>query len=151
MRRARQELVRREAHEALASLIALVQRSTNEALVREAFWSYLALQSPTPEDSQDFLQHAAQLLQHPQAVVRYWTVRWLGDCGQISDELAHQLDSLAETEPSPHVRSQLASTAARLPAYQALQSSTPTSIAISITRIRSCLCNGGGQWRSTVF
>jgi putative membrane-bound dehydrogenase-like protein len=63
---------------------------------------------------------ATSLLQSPHAAVRGWTVRLLGDAPQISPEMAHRLDKFAEREPAVHVRRQLASTAARLPAAQAL-------------------------------
>ncbi len=120
VRRARQELVRRQADELLPLLLETALKSTDAAFAREAFWSFLSLQAPTAEGSPQLHAAAAELLKSPHAVVRYWTVRWLGDCGTVSDALAHQLDELAETETSPHVRGQLASTAARLPAHVAL-------------------------------
>lgn len=120
VRRARQELVRRGAEDLLPHLLELTLNSSDVSVAREAFWTFLSLQNPTVADSGPFYAAAPKLLQSPHAVIRYWTVRWLGDCGSVSTELAHQLDALAETEASPHVRSQLASTAARLPAEVAL-------------------------------
>ena len=63
---------------------------------------------------------ADQLLSSRHAAVRMWTVRLLGDGKKISAEMAHRLDKFAEQDPSVHVRQQLACTAARLPAHQAM-------------------------------
>ena len=63
---------------------------------------------------------AAELLTSPHDAVRSWTVRFLGDAPRISAKTAARLDLLAENEPSAGVRSQLAATARRLPAEQAL-------------------------------
>ena len=120
VRRARQELVRRRAVDLLPQLLQLTLTSPDAAKAREAFWTLLSLQEPTVRGSTALAAAAPELLKSPHAVVRYWTVRWLGDCGSVTSELAHQLDELAETESSIHVRSQLASTAARLPARDAL-------------------------------
>ncbi|HYM11914.1 MAG TPA: PVC-type heme-binding CxxCH protein [Bryobacterales bacterium] len=57
----------------------------------------------------------SQLLKHPYEYVRSWTVRLLGDAKKVSPEISRQLHALARTEPSVVVRSQLASTAKRLP------------------------------------
>ncbi|MCC6509224.1 MAG: dehydrogenase, partial [Pirellulaceae bacterium] len=121
VRRARQELAARDARSVLPELLETALNSTNASTAREAFWSYITLQGPTS----DALMSAGdetlkRLLASPHAVVRRWTVRWIGDSGQVSTALAHALDDLAEVEPDLHVRSQLASMAARLPAAQAL-------------------------------
>ncbi len=64
---------------------------------------------------------AFKLLDSPHAAVRMWTLRLLGDPKQaISTEMAHRLDDFAEQDPSVAVRQQLACTAARLPANQAM-------------------------------
>ncbi len=64
---------------------------------------------------------AFKLLDSPHAAVRMWTVRLLGDPKQVvSTKMAHRLDDFAETDPSVHVRMQLACTAARLPAHLAM-------------------------------
>ena len=63
---------------------------------------------------------ADKLLDSKHAAVRMWTVRLLGDTKKLSAEMAHRLDKFAEQDPSVHVRQQLACTAARLPANQAL-------------------------------
>lgn len=63
---------------------------------------------------------ARAMLDSPHAAVRSWTVRLLGDSGEISDTMAHVLDKFAEQESDVHVRQQLACTARRLPAHQAV-------------------------------
>lgn len=55
-------------------------------------------------------------LASPSEHVRRWTVRLLGDDRRASDAAAKDLVKLAENEPYPQVRSQLASSAKRLPA-----------------------------------
>jgi putative membrane-bound dehydrogenase-like protein len=64
---------------------------------------------------------ASRLLAHPNEHLRRWTVRLLGDSRVVSEHIASQLASLATTESSSQVRSQLASSAKRLPAEQALR------------------------------
>lgn len=59
-------------------------------------------------------------LGHANPSVRAWIVRLLGDSGQVSDELASAIAARAVQEPSVDVRSQLASSARRLPAAQGL-------------------------------
>src|SRR5439155_6548676 len=63
---------------------------------------------------------ASRLLEHPYEYVRAWTVRLLGDENKVSPALAKQLAALAEKETSIIVRSQLASTAKRLPGKDGL-------------------------------
>lgn len=60
------------------------------------------------------------LLRHRHPHVRAWAVRLLCDDGHLSDETASHLRQLATTESAPVVRSQLACSARRLPASQAL-------------------------------
>ncbi len=58
-------------------------------------------------------------LRHTNEHIRRWTVRLLGDQGNLAPELPAALASLARTETNPEVLSQLASSAKRLPAGQA--------------------------------
>ncbi|MCA9263720.1 MAG: c-type cytochrome [Planctomycetales bacterium] len=63
---------------------------------------------------------AAETLGHRDPYVRAWAVRLLGDMPRISDRIAATLAELAGEESHVEVRSQLASTAKRLPAGQSL-------------------------------
>ncbi len=56
---------------------------------------------------------ALELLAHPIADVRRWTVRLLGDDRRMTPSLAASLRHLAESDPDPLVRSQLASSCQR--------------------------------------
>src|SRR5438105_14603850 len=55
-------------------------------------------------------------LDHSDPYVRLWTVRLLGDAGTLSQKTVLKLAQRARVETSVEVRSQLASTARRLPA-----------------------------------
>ena len=63
---------------------------------------------------------AAETLAHDDAFVRMWTVRLLCDDDAVSVDMARSIASLAAREPYVQVRSQLASSARRLPAAQGL-------------------------------
>jgi putative membrane-bound dehydrogenase-like protein len=60
------------------------------------------------------------LADHADPYVRLWTVRTACDDGQLSQAAANKLAELAYGDPHVEVRSQLASSARRLPAEQAL-------------------------------
>ena len=123
VRHARQELVRRHASaipSAELPVTAIESKLHDEALnlaeestALEALWTLHALDR-FDEDL------AGQLLGSPHPAVRAWTVRLLGDRRQVSTEMAHRLDEFAEREPGVEVRQQLACTAARLLAHQAM-------------------------------
>jgi len=113
VRRARLELVRRGDRSLVETFRARALQGTSETVALESLWSLNALHGfdePT----------AALLLTSPHAAVRSWTVRLLGDLKQVSADMAKRLDDLAEREPELSVRRQLACTAARLPAAQAM-------------------------------
>src|SRR4030095_10368990 len=63
---------------------------------------------------------ARSALEHPSAPVRAWAIRLLGDRKQLPDSIASAVLRLAATESNAEVRCQIASTARRLPARQAL-------------------------------
>lgn len=63
---------------------------------------------------------ALECLDHPEPMVRAWTIRLLGDSRSLPDAVAARVLTLARTEPDAEVRSQILSTARRLPADQAL-------------------------------
>jgi putative membrane-bound dehydrogenase-like protein len=125
VRRARQELARRYASpvndpmlQAEAKRLANLFRDTaanadDETRCLEALWSLHVLGGFDEAT-------ATRLLTSRQAAVRAWTIRLLGDHGRLSPELAHRLDEFAEHEPEVTVRQQIACSAARFPAHQAL-------------------------------
>lgn len=117
VRHARQELARRRDPSVLDSLRSRALSERDETAALEALWT-LHTCSDTWSGFDETL--AFKLLDSPHAAVRMWTVRLLGDGKKISTEMAHRLDDFAEVDPSVHVRQQLACTAKRLPAHQAM-------------------------------
>jgi putative membrane-bound dehydrogenase-like protein len=118
VRKARQELVRRNEHSLDLELMRRTSNSPQQIETLESLWTLASLNSLKPE-------LLASLLRSPYAAVRKWAVRLLGDsaCGDasgLSAGYAHVLDQFAESESELEVRVQLACTAARLPAAQAL-------------------------------
>jgi putative heme-binding domain-containing protein len=63
---------------------------------------------------------ALAALENPAAPVRAWAIRLMGDRKQLPDDFAARLMRLVAHEPEAEVRCQIASTARRLPARQAL-------------------------------
>jgi putative heme-binding domain-containing protein len=59
-------------------------------------------------------------LRHPNAPVRAWAVRLLGDQRKLPGGIVEALSRLIETEADAEVRAQIAATASRLPAVQAI-------------------------------
>jgi putative membrane-bound dehydrogenase-like protein len=113
VRRARQELVRRRDGSVKPVLRKQAIEAQDEVASLEALWTLASLG--------DFDESLAEtLLTSPHPAVRSWSVRLLGDSRQVTTEMAHRLDELAERESDVSVRQQLACTAARLPAAQAL-------------------------------
>jgi Na+/H+ antiporter NhaA len=115
-RRVRQEALRllgdRRDAAAAAPLRDLV-RSARGPLALDALW---ALHLSGGFDD----ANALDLLSHPEAQVRAWTVRLLGDRAEGAGALASRLAELARAEPDIEVRVQLAATARRLPAAPGL-------------------------------
>ena len=64
--------------------------------------------------------HAGLLLQHDDEFVREWTVRLLADNHVVPTALLPYLVERATNDPSIHVRKQLAASAQRIPAAQAM-------------------------------
>jgi putative membrane-bound dehydrogenase-like protein len=113
VRHARQELVRRHATSVLPLLIERAEKSEDGQRALEALWTIASLES--------FNEGLGlKLLNSPHEAVRTWTVRLLGDSRMLSTGLAHRLDELAEVDSSIAVRQQLACSAARWPAAQAM-------------------------------
>ncbi len=78
-------------------------------LALEAFWALNLCQGF--DDSV-----AAETLKHSNPMVRFWTVRLLGDDKVVSSNMREKLVAVAKQEPNAEVRGQLAATARRLPA-----------------------------------
>jgi putative membrane-bound dehydrogenase-like protein len=125
VRRARLELVRRWHRQSPKpdELVTLRQR-LREQLMKgasidaeltglESLWTLYGL-----EGFDESVANATLGSSH--ASIRAWTIRLLGDAGRLSPDLAHRLDAFAETEPDIAVRQQLAASAARFAARDAL-------------------------------
>lgn len=97
---------------ALPKLMQIIDENSGQFAL-DAFWA-LNLCGVLTE------REASKTLHHRNPQVRLWTVRLLGDEKNISTPLAQEFESLAENEHELEVRSQLACTAKRLPAKDAL-------------------------------
>lgn len=113
VRKARRILADRRDPEVIFPLRTLVLESENDQLALQALWALYV--SGGFDDN-----FAATLLRHRNPDVRRWTVRLLGDDNKVTPALGRQLTELAATEPDVIVRSQLLSTAKRLPAKDGL-------------------------------
>lgn len=111
--KARRVLADRRDPEAILPLRSLVLETRNEHLALEALWALYV----SGGFNESF---AAKALGHRSAPIRKWTVRLLGDEKTVSPNLAERLRELAKSDSDVRVRMQLASSAQRLPAPQAL-------------------------------
>ncbi len=109
---ARRVLGDRKDASVLPELLRAVETKRGQ-LALESLWALHVCGGLTDEA-------AEKALAHKDAHVRRWTVRLLGDERKASPRIAGKLARLASTEVDPEVRSQLASTAKRLPASVAL-------------------------------
>src|SRR5205085_9600968 len=108
VRKARRILADRRDPEVIFPLRALVLEGMDDQLALEALWALYV--------SGGFNENfAREALAHRSAHVRRWTVRFLGDERKVSPALGRRLIELAGKEPDVTVRSQLASSAKRLP------------------------------------
>lgn len=87
--------------------LADILKTGNPDLALEALWA-IHVSGGFNDDI------AGIALNHQDQYVREWAVRLLGDKKKVSQEMASRLATLAITETSPIVRSQLAATAKRL-------------------------------------
>ncbi len=108
VRKARRILADRRDPEVIFPLRTLVRDSKDAQLALEALWALYV----SGGFSEGF---ATEVLGHRSAHLRRWAVRFLGDEGTVSPALARRLIELAGKEPDVTVRSQLASSAKRLP------------------------------------
>lgn len=113
VRKARRILADRRDPEVIFPLRTLVTESPSEHLALEAFWAL----SVSGGLSEPFLD---KTLAHHNADIRWWSVRLVGDEDLVTPAIRARLAAMAADDPSIAVRSQLASTAKRLPAAQAL-------------------------------
>ncbi|WP_417381972.1 PVC-type heme-binding CxxCH protein [Gimesia sp.] len=113
VRRARRILSERRDAQAIDTLRTLSHNPDNQHLALQALWTLNAMGAfdQTQEGS---------LLTHQDPHIRAWTIRLIGDQGQVTAENWQKLLSIAQTDTSPTVISQLASTAKRLPAEQCI-------------------------------
>jgi putative membrane-bound dehydrogenase-like protein len=113
VRKARRLLADHADPEAILPLRTLVMESPDAHLALEALWALYVSGGLSDE-------FAEKLLDHPSADVRWWTVRLEGDEERAAPAIAARLAEMAQRDPSVAVRGQLACTAKRLPAAQAL-------------------------------
>ncbi|HEX7446792.1 MAG TPA: c-type cytochrome, partial [Pirellulales bacterium] len=111
--RARRRLAQRHNASIVNRLRVGALQQTDGELALESLWAIHLC-----DGFDDELAEA--LLVHPDKHVRSWTVRLLGDRRYVSPDIARLLAERAGSEPSVVVRSQLASTAKRLPGADAL-------------------------------
>ncbi|MEX0586806.1 MAG: PVC-type heme-binding CxxCH protein, partial [Pirellulales bacterium] len=106
--KARQALADRRDPEVIFSLRRVVRDGGTDQRALEALWALYASGGLDESTAVEYLRHA-------QPGVREWTVRLLGDEERLSPAVFHALRELAAREQDVSVRSQLASTARRLP------------------------------------
>src|SRR5262249_20141222 len=105
VREARRIIAERRDAKLVPALERMASETRPESL--EAVWTLMSAKLLSDET-------AEQSLRHPSEDVRSWIVRWLGDRRRVSSLERERLIELAKSDPSPVVRSQLASTAQRL-------------------------------------
>ncbi|HEY0550363.1 MAG TPA: PVC-type heme-binding CxxCH protein, partial [Verrucomicrobiae bacterium] len=112
-REARRLLAERRDATIIPRLRAQSLQRANGALALQSLWA-LSVSGGFDDAA------AAKLIQHPHAPVRAWTVRFVGDTKKLSPELHKQIVALARLEKNSSVRNQLACSAKRWPAREAM-------------------------------
>ncbi len=112
-RQARQLLAERRDASIVPRLRVQSLQRTNGPLALQSLWALYG--SGGFDDAV-----AAKLIQHSHAPVRAWTVRFIGDTKRLSPELHKQIAALARLEKDSSVRNQLACSAKRWPAREAM-------------------------------
>ncbi len=110
---ARRILAERRDPSIVAALKKHIESDRDETVALRDLWALYA--SNGLDDGT-----ALELLGHPIAGVRRWTIRLLGDDHRINSAVRNKLIALASTEPDSMVRSQLASSCQRFGAGDAL-------------------------------
>jgi putative membrane-bound dehydrogenase-like protein len=111
--RARRILAERRDPALIPSLLAQVRKAKEDEPALEALWALNVSGGWSEVIGRELLSHQSQY-------VRSWTVRLLGDTKQVETETSRMLAEMAAKDESPLFRSQLACTARRLPAHDAL-------------------------------
>ena len=112
-RQARQLLAERRDTNVLPRLRSQIFQTTNGPLALQSLWALYV--SGGFDDAV-----ASNLLKHPHAPVRAWTVRFVGDTRKLPPELQPQFVAMLRNEKSASVRNQLACSAKRWPAATAM-------------------------------
>lgn len=113
-RTAQRVLADRQEQQAVPLLVSALKQTKNGQLALEALWALHGLTALT----HDLFEVA---LDHKDPFVRIWAVRLLGDRnGPVEDWLFQRIVNLAGADSHPEVLSQIAATAKRLPAAQAM-------------------------------
>ncbi len=110
---AQQQFANRRDPHAVHQLLPLLQQETDGQTALEALWA-INLCGGFDDNI------AFRALGHKDPYVRLWAVRLLGDAGSVNPRLSARLIGLSAAEPHAEVRSQLAATAKRLPARNAM-------------------------------
>jgi putative membrane-bound dehydrogenase-like protein len=113
VRKARRVLAGRRDPSVVETLRAAALQNTDDHIALESLWA-LYVSGGFDE------AFAKKALDHRNPDIRRWSVRFLGDEEKVSPAIAKHLSDLAEKDADVTVRSQLASTAKRLPAADAL-------------------------------
>ncbi|MCA9411939.1 MAG: c-type cytochrome, partial [Candidatus Omnitrophica bacterium] len=104
-RKANRLLAERKDESVIPSLLTALRDPNNESPVEKLWALYV---------SGGFNETIAdELLDHENEDVRTWTVRFLGEQSELSEEMADRLAQRARVETSPVVRSQMASSCKR--------------------------------------
>jgi putative heme-binding domain-containing protein len=113
VRKARRLLAERRAAKALEQPLQAVREGLGGRKGLEILWAHYGASGIDPI-------LARVLLDHPDAEIRLWTVRMLGDEGRVGRDFAGKLAEMATSESSAALRAQLACTAQRLPPDEGL-------------------------------
>ena len=107
------QFANRKDLQAIPRLLPLLRQEADGQLALEALWA-INLSGGFDEKA------ALEALDHKDPYVQLWAVRLLGDVGSVTATLAAKLVRLSAAAPQAEVRSQLAATAKRLPAADAI-------------------------------
>lgn len=107
------QFANRKDQRAVQLLLPLLQQEADGQIALEALWAINLCGGFDEETTLDALSHK-------DPYVRLWAIRLLGDAGKVNPTLSAKLIGLSAAEPHAEVRSQLAATAKRLPARDAM-------------------------------